>query len=308
MAVSFLKLTLLCALVSVCQFCFSQELFICHGIKMPADSVAARVVTTTLSLFLRSKAKPNTENAYVLQSEFLPTYCLLDELKGMDDYEGSPKEKDYYQCQLTSMVQMDTDKFLLQISYLSGKGGVASLHGSFRLLAKRVDGKFYICSPLNQNTGDWKTKTYGLLTCHYKTNSNVNDGKALQAIITAYNQKLGIPNGPVVIYTFNNSIEAQQALGIDYKLEYNGVKDDWFSDHGNNAAIVLASDPQYPHGFDAHDLWHERLHMVMDRGIINRPVDEGCAYLYGGSWGYSAAEVMAMFKQYAAANPNADWL
>jgi len=38
------------------------------------------------------------------------------------------------------------------------------------------------------------------------------------------------------------------------------------------------------------------------------PVDEGCAYLYGGSWGYTWDEVVIRFKKYVAANPNADWL
>ena len=42
--------------------------------------------------------------------------------------------------------------------------------------------------------------------------------------------------------------------------------------------------------------------------MINRPVDEGCAYLYGGSWGYTWEEVLTRFKNYLAANPNADWL
>ncbi|MEO6980473.1 MAG: hypothetical protein ABI113_18925, partial [Mucilaginibacter sp.] len=37
-------------------------------------------------------------------------------------------------------------------------------------------------------------------------------------------------------------------------------------------------------------------------------VDEGCAYLYGGSWGISSPEILRLFKEYAAANPNADWL
>lgn len=42
--------------------------------------------------------------------------------------------------------------------------------------------------------------------------------------------------------------------------------------------------------------------------LINRPVDEGCAYLYGGSWGLSWKEILEKFKTYAAASENADWL
>src|SRR6185369_9577216 len=42
--------------------------------------------------------------------------------------------------------------------------------------------------------------------------------------------------------------------------------------------------------------------------IINRPVDEGTAYLYGGSWGMSWKDILEKFKAYANVNPNADWL
>lgn len=60
--------------------------------------------------------------------------------------------------------------------------------------------------------------------------------------------------------------------------------------------------------FNPHDLWHERLHNVMKPDTINRPVDEGCAYLFGGSWEYNWGEVLAKFKKYAVDNPKADWL
>ena len=55
--------------------------------------------------------------------------------------------------------------------------------------------------------------------------------------------------------------------------------------------------------FDPHDLWHERLRLVMKSEVINRPVDEGCAYLYGGSWGYTWQEIITKFKKYAAKTP-----
>jgi hypothetical protein len=46
----------------------------------------------------------------------------------------------------------------------------------------------------------------------------------------------------------------------------------------------------------------------MKSDIINRPVDEGCAYLYGGSWGYTWKEIITKFKKYAGENPKADWV
>ena len=60
--------------------------------------------------------------------------------------------------------------------------------------------------------------------------------------------------------------------------------------------------------FDPHDLWHDRLHNMYSTAIINKPVDEGCAYLYGGSWGIEWKEILAAFRGYAAKNEHADWL
>jgi hypothetical protein len=50
------------------------------------------------------------------------------------------------------------------------------------------------------------------------------------------------------------------------------------------------------------------LHNVVSTSIINKPVDEGTAFLYGGSWGLTWQQILDKFKTYAAANPNADWL
>ena len=41
---------------------------------------------------------------------------------------------------------------------------------------------------------------------------------------------------------------------------------------------------------------------------MNRPIDEGCAYLYGGSWGMSWKEIFKTFKQEVANNKTANWL
>jgi hypothetical protein len=46
----------------------------------------------------------------------------------------------------------------------------------------------------------------------------------------------------------------------------------------------------------------------MSSDVINRAVDEGCAYLYGGSWGYTWQEASAKFKKFVSENANADWI
>ena len=60
--------------------------------------------------------------------------------------------------------------------------------------------------------------------------------------------------------------------------------------------------------FDPHDLWHSRLRLAINPKDIYKPVDEGCAFLFGGSWGYSWENIRTRFKKYIKANPDADWL
>ena len=136
--------------------------------QLPDKQGAVKAIDA-LTLFLAAKDKPNSENAYVLKSELITTSDLLDEMKGIDDYvKDTVKEKYYYKCYVTNMIQLDTDNYLMQLSYIGAANNYAALRASYRLLAKRVDGKFYIYSPLKQNTISWKTKTYGNLTCHIK--------------------------------------------------------------------------------------------------------------------------------------------
>jgi hypothetical protein len=113
---------------------------------------------------------------------------------------------------------------------------------------------------------------------------------------------------PVSFYFCDNLSEVMQMMGVDYKGDYNGLKNETLTAHENKAGLVVNGGSYYGSLFDPHDLWHERLRLVMSSDVINRPVDEGCAYLYGGSWGSTWPEVLSKFKKYAADNPNADWL
>ena len=103
-------------------------------------------------------------------------------------------------------------------------------------------------------------------------------------------------------------VEAGQLLGIDFKLDYNGMQYSNFTAHNNNEYLVVSGRISKKQRYNPHDLWHDQLHRVISIDTINRPVDEGCAYLFGGSWDYTWPEVLAKFKRYAADNPNADWL
>ena len=302
-----IRLALLC-MVATFTYCASAQSVIVPGyINLPKDTVVKNELITSLNGFLAQKEKPNKENTFVLKANLLETSDLLDEMKGMEQ-NAQAKDNNFYKCYLSNVIKVDDNNFMVQFSYIGVNMGNPILRASFRLLAKRDGEVFYFYSPLKQNTIAWKVKKYGNLTCYYKDTLNAAAAKDYRRMVNFYDAKLKAPDYPIDFYYADNFNEVQQLLGIDYKADYNGSKYNNLTAHEDNRILMVSGWNDETHRFDAHDFWHERLRMVMSPTVINRPVDEGCAYLYGGSWGYTWEEVQLRFKKYVADNPNADWL
>jgi hypothetical protein len=297
------------ALIAVCvaSFSYAQSVIIAGNIKLPKDSVVKNQLISSLNSFLQQKDKPNQENKFVLKEDLLETSALLDEMKGMDQ-NIKLKDNSFYKCYLGNVVKQNDNNYIIQISYVGVTEGVPVLRASFRLLAKKRDDQFYFSSLLKRNTLSWKTKKMGNVTYYYKDTLNNTDARKYLETVNFYDKKLEIPEQPIAFYYCDSFPEVLQLTGIDYKADYNGSTGDNLSSHTTNEGLIVAGGKVYQYSFDVHDLWHERLRYVISSDIVNRPVDEGCAYLYGGSWGVSWPEVLARFKQYAANNPNADWI
>ncbi|MFI5160334.1 MAG: hypothetical protein ACHQHN_03610 [Sphingobacteriales bacterium] len=287
--------------------CHAQSVIIRSDIKLPKDSIVKKLLISSLNGFLAQKDKPNKDNSFVLKDDLLETSALLDELKGMDK-NLKLKDNNFYKCYLGNVVPHGDNNYIIQISYIGVAEGKPDLRASFTLQAKKRDSVFYFSSPLKRNTLTWKTKKMGNVTYHFKDTLAQADAKKYLETVNFYDKKLDIPIRPISFYYCDGLPEALQITGIDYKADYNGSTGDNLSSHTSEEGLVVGGGKVYQYCFDTHDLWHERLRYVVNTDVVNRPVDEGCAYLYGGSWGVSWPEVLARFKQYAANNPNADWL
>jgi hypothetical protein len=272
------------------------------------DTVVKKQLIGSLSGFLEARNGLVKDNPYVLKGTLPETAALLDETKGVEQ-SSRFNDKNFYKCHLTNFVKLDDNGYLVQFSYMGiDDKGTPLLRASFRLMARLVDGRFYFYSPLKANTQSWKSRRVANIVFHYKDTLLRRDAEAYLKTVSYYDRKLGMGYSPIEYYYCDNFAEAQQLLGLDYKSDYNGIKADILSGRENNASVVLSGYNSYNRRFDPHDLWHDRLRMVLNSDTINRPVDEGCAYLYGGSWGVSWHEIITRFKAYAASNPDADWL
>jgi hypothetical protein len=297
-----LALTGLCAAF----FCHAQSVIIPAFIKLPKDSLIKTQLISSLNNFLAQKERPNKENPFVLKEDLLETSALLDEMKGMER-NARLKDDRFYKCYLSDIVKQDDSSYIVRVSYVGIADNMPVYRATFRLIAKKREGIFYFSSPLRRSTVGWKAKKMGNVTYRYKDTLCLADARKYLETVNFYDQKLNIPRQSITFYFCDNLPEALQITGIDYKSDYNGSGGDNLSSHVNNDDLVVGGGKVYQYCFDVHDLWHERLRYVLNSDSINRPVDEGCAYLYGGSWGVSWPEVLSRFKRYAANNANADW-
>lgn len=286
-------------------FCSAQSVIIPNGTRLPGDTMIKNQLINSLNGFLAQKEQPAKENKFVLKEHLPETVALLDAMKGI---ERSPKANDFFKPYILSIVKLDDKNFLIQLAYQGVSDNMPVLQASFKLLAEKQGDQFYFSSPLKPNTISWKSKKVKNITCLYKDMLNDEDVKAYAETSEFYDRKLNISLLPTQVYYCHDFPEALQIIGIDYYALYNGIKDDLLTTDENGMHLVINGWNSEKHRFDPHDMWHDKLRMVMNNDVINRPVDEGCAYLYGGSWGYTWSEIITRFKKYAAANPNADWL
>ncbi len=306
-----LKNLLLITLVFNTLTVFSQSntLIVSPSIQLPQDSVQGVQLIAALNQFLVQKDKPNPENTLVWQPEKVETFILLDELKGMDK-SGRFKDEHFYKPYLTNVVPLSDGTFLMQLSYIGINENQPIFVGSFELIAHKNNASFLFASPLKRNAVSWQSKTIGDCIFYYKTRLNVAKATEYTKTVANFDKKLKAGKQETVIYCCDDYPEVLKLIGVDYKADYNGYPyNNLSSQEGNKLLLVLGESKSGGFDdFDPHDLWHQRLHNVAPRSIVNKPIDEGCAYLYGGSWGLSWRTIFEKFKTKVSSDTQTDWL
>lgn len=284
-----------------------RSLRVAPNIVLPKDQIERQNLTASLNDFLLAAQKPNEENEFVFDSERIETFIQLDEMKGIEKSSES-KEDFFYKPYLTNVVLLKEKSYLIQVSYIGIKGDLALLRASFEFFAHRRNGSFTFSSPLLRNTADWKVKRVGKSIFHYRNTINEKRVKEFNELTSLFDLKLKVPKKVTDYYCTGTTTEMQKLIGIDYKSDYNGQAEGVrSSEFGDRKVIVLGNDNSTFDAFDPHDLFHDRLSLMIPRSKVNRPVDEGYAYLYGGSWGFTWKQIFKAFKEQIASNKNANW-
>jgi hypothetical protein len=286
----------------------SKPIIVPTNLNLPKDTITTNSLIKSLNGFLGKKEKPNKENTFILNENLLETSVLVDEMKEIEK-SGKFKDNNFYKGYLNNVVQLDKNNFLVQFSYIGINENSPTLVASFELLAFKKENQFYFSSPLKRNTLSWKTKKIDNYVFHYKNDLNEKKVSEYAKTVTFFDEKLNSKNKKIEWYGCDDMPELLRSIGVSYKLDYNGRNSSTFTALENNSLLIVSgsSNSEF-NSFDPHDLWHERLQNVIPRNITNKPIDEGCAYLYGGSWGISWKQILKTFKEKVSSNPKVDWL
>jgi hypothetical protein len=278
------------------------------NIVLPKDSIISKSLISSLNEFLLAAQKSNEENKFIFEDEKIETFIQLDELIGIEK-SGKFKDDFFYKPYLTNVVLLKENNYLIQVSYIGTNENTAFLRASFEFIAHKTKNIFTFSSPLLRNTKNWKVEKAGNSIFHYQNIINKNKVKEFNRLTATFDAKLKANKIITDYYLCDNLVDLQKLIGIDYKSDYNGEPENVCSSSFNNRKlIVLGNNNSTFNEFDPHDLFHDRLSLVVSRSKVNKPVDEGCAYLYGGSWGFTWKEIFKTFKEQIASNINTNWI
>ena len=298
-----MKIRILIAFIFICQLSVAQtKIIIPNYVRMPKDSIVASQIINDLNSFLKATQEINEFNKYVLPTEKVETFILIDEFKEVEKFQ---KNEHFFKPYLDNIVKLDSLRYLIQISHIGVYDSMPYLRTVYNLIANKKDNSFLFSSPLKENTRNWKSKTLQNFTFYFKDTLNLINAANYVKLASTFDKKLCSKNKTTKIYYSKNNSELLNLIGINYKLDYNGRSSGIFSAlNGDEQVIVFGSSND---NFDPHDLWHDRLSLVISRRKVNKPVDEGCAYLYGGSWGMSWNEIFEKFLNRVTNKKNTDW-
>jgi hypothetical protein len=293
---------------SIKSFC-QTNLVVMQGINLPKDSTISNKLISGFSNFLNMIEIDNSNNPYISTQDKVQTLDLIDEINGIQKSEKN-KNNHFYKPYLTNVVQKNDSTFFIQLSFIGTADSISIPRANFEFIGKVSHSKeFSFSSPISSNTEYWKVKKIGKINFHFKNELNIPIATDFSKYVSLFDTKLGSNNKLMEYYCCNDATEALQILGITYKFDYNGRNDISLSHSYENTSVIVTNDGgDNFNSFDPHDLWHDRLHNVISVSLINKPIDEGCAYLYGGSWGLSWKEIYKMFTERVSKNRQTNWL
>lgn len=305
-AMKFIAHIMLLALTSIAN-AQTSTLSVNSRIKLPKENVEGRSLVSSLDQLLGALQIDIEGNKRVYPPQLLQTAILLDEIKDLTK-EKQGEEPLNCRPHLSNAIPLTGGRYFVQISYIGTEEGIPVIKANVELIAHRSKDGYLFSSPLVRNTNDWRALRIGNMTFHYRGTMNFAKAQEYHGMVASYDRRLNSAPKEIAFYFFQDDLEVQQAIGLPYKLEYNGQGGSvTWNTYLEKQEVHLLSQAKFE-SLDPHDLWHNRLSKVKPRREVNHAVDEGLATLYGGSWGLTWDEMFAAFQKQIDLNEGTDWL
>lgn len=274
-------LTILSLALTLIGFSQTNTIQVPEGLHFPGDTTTKVHLLSALNHFWQSKDSPDSANSLINKTHFLETSALLDEMRSIE-VNDAVKDDHFYKPYLTNIVALPEGRYKVQLA-VTGISHNQPVHcAAFTFEAQKKDSGYVFYSLLQANTLAWKQTRKGSFVFHYPTTLSAKETSAYIKTASSYDKKLRAAGQQTDIYIATDFPQVLSLIGIDYKFDYNGYAFNTLNARLPGRLLLVTGVDTFSH-FDPHDLWHERLRNVYPASIINRPVDEGCAYLYGGS-------------------------
>ena len=285
----------------------NTKIKVIKGLTLTNDAVLDTLLVSNTNDFLNAAQLPNESNKFVLPAQKIETYILLDEILGITTNQNS-RETNFYKAHIINCIEVEVAQYLLQVAYLSTSDSIPQLNAIFEIIAHKGSNGFLFSSPLKYNTLNWKIFTEQNTTVYFKTDIQKNKVLDYTTFAGTIDAKLKSTDKSTEFYCCDNFNEVLKLIGVLYKAEYAGIQLNTLASVADNKKLIVAGEHSNEFtDFDKHDLWHDRLSLVVPRNTLNKPVDEGCAYLYGGSWGLSWNEIFTQFIKSIPITEQTDW-
>ncbi len=210
---------------------------------------------------------------------------------------------------MLNLVKLNNNQYSIQIAYIGVKQEQPIIRGIFEFIIHKINDRYFFSSTLINNTKDWKILKHGNSIFHYKNEINTTKAIESDSISTYYTNLLNKNKIINEYYSVNNSLELQKLIGINYKSEFNGTKGLALSSIDSHHKLnILGYNNSNYEKFDPHDVFHEILSNYIPRNKVYKPIDEGCAYLHGGSWGLTWKEIFKEFYSQISNYNSINWV
>lgn len=279
-----------------------------NNVRLPKDSVELKKVFNAFDEFLIGLNTSNESTPHVPDSLKAETFVLIDEIRNCGRNEQQ-KIDNYYSPSVINIVQLNPHQYILQFQYAAAKENNFELRAIFEVLVKVTIEEVLIYSPLKFLTRNFLIEDKNNIKFVYAKFINTKETGLYRKYTGAFDKKLDIVGVQTDVYCFDNLVEMERACGVLFKSDYNGIRgSEWTANAGNRHIALFANRNAEFNSFDPHDLFHERISIVKARKLLYRPADEGCAYLYGGSWGFSWKQILAEFIKMQNEDMQMDWV